>query len=413
MSFRPFRTLRLRLLCLLATVLFAVAEWPAQPAGAATIPGAITSITTTATTVAQWDVVTFGCTWAVPDHSQPGDTFTLQLPSQLRWQGPMDFNLTDPSGQVVATAHASASGLVVFTLTSYVTTHPLNLHGTCTLTTQYTAVQTQPGPETLVFGVGGETITVPIEDAGPCTTACNPPLTAARKDMWWTDPSQTRVQALIRTPATTGASNTVTITDTPDPGLVLDCSTARGEVGQNLDSLGRLTAPLDTGSYPATITCSGSTATISWTGLPAGEHAEFWVQATLSDPHLATYRNNGVVVMNGYPTPVWATIIYSSAEGDGKGDATSPAAPSSTAPSTTPSHAVDVPVTTRPATAPPTSTPQTAPASHAAPSAAPSQQTASLAATGPVTGVGVLIGAGLVLLGGVALLLTIPLTRRH
>lgn len=399
MRFRPFRSLRGRLLCLFSVVLFAVSGWPAQPAGAATVPGGITSITTTTTKVAQWDVITFGCTWAVPDHSRAGDTFTLQLPSQLRWQGPLDFPLTDPSGQVVATAQASASGLVVFTLTPFVTTHPLNLHGTCTFTTQYTAVQTQPGPQTLVFTVGSETIKVPIEGTGPCTTACGP-LTTARKDMWWTDTSQTRMQALIRTPATTGTSNTVTITDTPGAGLLLDCSTARGEVGKNVDSLGRLTAPFDTGSYPAAITCGGSTAQAGWTGLPAGEHAELWVQATLSDPDLTSYRNNGRVVMDGYPTPVWATIIHSSAKGNGDGDMASPTASSSAPPSPTYQVTVDVPLPVPP---------PAATTSHGA----PARQSPSLAATGTVTGIGVLIGLGLVLLGGVAVLLAIPVSRRH
>ena len=404
MSFRPFRIARLRLLAVFAAVLFALAGLPAQPAGAATIPGAITSITTSTKTVAQWDVITFGCTWAVPDHSRAGDTFTLQLPSQLRWQGPLDFNLTNPAGQVVATAHASATGLVVFTLTSFVTTHPLDLHGTCAFTTQYSEVQTQPGPETLVFTLDTSTIQVPIIDAGPCTTACGP-LTTARKDMWWTDTSQTRLQALIRTPPTTAPTSTVTITDTPGAGLLLDCSTARGEIGKHVDSLGRLVAPFDTGTYPATVTCSGSSAQASWSGLPAGEYAEFWVQATLSDPALTTYRNNGLVVMDGYPTPVWATIIHSSAEGNGNGSATTSAAATSSAP---PSTATDLTL------APPSSAaPSTIAPSPAAASSAPSQQTASLASTGTVTGSGVLIGLGLVLLGAVALLLTIPTGRRH
>ena len=365
------------------------------PAGAATISGAITSISTTKKTVGQWDEITFDCTWAVPNGSRAGDTFTLQLPSQLRWQGPLDFALTDPAGHVVATAHANAAGLVVFTLTSFVTTHPYNLHGTCNFTTQYTAVQTKPGPETLVFTVGAETITVPIEDTGPCISACGP-VTTARKDMWWTNTSQTTLQALIRTPATTQPTNTIEITDTPGPGIQLDCTTARGEVGKQLDALGRLVAPFDSGMYPASISCTGSSATAKWTGLPAGEHAEFWVQATVVDPALATFRNNGLVVMNGYPTPVWATLIHSTASGSGNGTSKP-----QTATSVPPSPVVTVNV-------PP------APSNHPAPNIVATAATApALAQTGSGANTGVLIGVALIVLGGLAVVLTMPRRRQH
>lgn len=138
----------------------------AGTARADTIDGAITSITTTATSTAQWARVDLGCTWAVPDGSAPGDTFTLQLPPQLRWFGSTDFALTAPDGEAVAHAHADATGLVVFTLTDYALTHPADLHGSCRFSTQYVARTTDETVH-LEFEVGDEVIRVDLGTSGP------------------------------------------------------------------------------------------------------------------------------------------------------------------------------------------------------------------------------------------------------
>ncbi|MFR0657183.1 Ig-like domain-containing protein, partial [Pantoea sp. SIMBA_079] len=77
----------------------------AAPALASTtIPGAITSVTTDKTAYGYNErlKLTFG--WAVPDGSQPGDTFTLDLPDELAAASLARFQLTAPDGQTVATA---------------------------------------------------------------------------------------------------------------------------------------------------------------------------------------------------------------------------------------------------------------------------------------------------------------------
>jgi hypothetical protein len=359
-------------------------------ASAATIPGAITSITTTQTTVSQWDVVHFNCTWAVPAGAAAGDTFTMQLPPKLKWWGSSDFNLTDPAGNIVATAHANANGLVVFTLTDYVKTHPANLHGTCNFSTQYTAVQTQPGPETLEFQVGSQVHRVPVIDAGPCTVNCEPVITKATKIIRWRDQQQTSLRSGISTPKLTAQTNNVTITDTPSAGLALDCSTAVGLVGTHLNTNRSVATPNDSALYPASISCSATLLTATWSGVPAGEYVQIWVTSVVTDMSLQTYTNNGNVTINGSSKPVTAQAVRKSATGTGEGTGTT--SPPTPTPTPTP----------KPTVSP--KTPATAPQTAASPAA-----TSQLAFTGSVSAVG--LGLVAVLLGSGALLLVIGRRR--
>ena len=184
------------------------------------ITGAFTSISTTSSQVNQWDTVKLTCEWAVPDGSKPGDTFTLQLPDQLKWFGSKSFDLSAPDGSVVATAVADDSGKVLFTLTDYVGTHPDDVHGDCDFTTQYTA-PTQSETVDLTFVVGGDTVRVPVTTVGACTTDCGPDRTKAHKAMWWADGEQSVTQSRILAPKTTEQSSTVVITDTPGAGIAL------------------------------------------------------------------------------------------------------------------------------------------------------------------------------------------------
>src|SRR5262245_17932573 len=85
---RAWRTRRAwRALAAVAALLglAALALLQTTAARAAVIASAITSISTSSSHTAQGDQVDFDCTWAVPDDSRPGDTFTLQLPPELRW----------------------------------------------------------------------------------------------------------------------------------------------------------------------------------------------------------------------------------------------------------------------------------------------------------------------------------------
>jgi uncharacterized surface anchored protein len=313
----------------------------AGTARADTIDGAITSITTTATSTAQWQRVDFACTWAVPDGSSPGDTFSLQLPPELRWFGSTDFDLEDPAGQVVARAHAKADGSVVFTLTDYVLTHPVDVHGTCRFSTQYVAETTDETVH-LEFGVGDQVVRVDVGTVGPCTGDCAVDRDDASKEMWWQDTAQTVTQSVIRAPATTSVLSDVTITDTPGPGLALDCATVDVTIGKVLDADGNVTAPRDDAQYVPRISCTTEAVSVTWSDVPAGEYTELRVRADVVDPSLATYTNAGSVVVDGRTRPVDAQVRHSDAGGEGQGTPS----PTSTSSTTTSSSTTSPPPST-------------------------------------------------------------------
>jgi hypothetical protein len=350
----------------------------APRAAAAEIEGAITSITTTATHTSKGDRVDFGCTWAVPDGSRPGDTFTLRLPDELRWFGSRSFAIASPDGEPVATATVDDSGLVVFTLTDYVLTHPVEVHGTCQFSTLY-AVEGTGEIETVRFEVGAEVIPVDIDTEGPCTQGCDVVRDEASKSMWWYDEQQTVTRSVVRAPATTRETSTVTLTDVPQPGLAIDCTSLVTRVGKHLNASGDVTTPTDDARYPAVVQCSPERLVVTWKDLPAGEYAELRVSSTVTDPTLTSFRNDATVTINGEDTPVTAQVRTSEAGGTGSGTPTSPT-PTTTTPPTTTS-------TTTSATTPPTSTTST---SSTTTSPAPVTTQPSVTAT---TGGGTLVRA--------------------
>ncbi len=357
----------------------------AGSASAAQIPNAITSVTTNATTVGQWDQVNFNCTWAVPDGSKAGDTFTMQLPSQLQWWGSADFDLKDPAGNVVATAHANADGSVVFTLTDYVTTHPQSVHGTCNFQTQYTASQSGPGPEDLVFTVGSQTIRIPITDRGSCTTDCGTPaITGPGKSMWWANSQQTVLQSFLSVKTGDNTSNDVTVVDNPGAGMVLDCTSVAPSVGPQLNQDSSIADPNDDAKYPATINCTPNQLTVSWTGLPAQENVEVWVRTNVTDTSLDTYTNNGTITLNGDSAPVSAQAVAKNASGTGDGTSPTPTpTPTTSTPTPTPTPTTSTPTptptptTSTPTPTPTTSTPKTTPAKTTPAKTTPAKTTTS------------------------------------
>ncbi|SDP73248.1 hypothetical protein SAMN04489867_3662 [Pedococcus dokdonensis] len=339
-----------------AVVLACAALLSAGAARAATIDGAITSITTTATGTTQWDRVDFGCTWAVPDGSAPGDTFSLDLPVELKWFGATDFALAGPDGQSVALAHADPTGHVVFTLTDYVLTHQTGVHGSCHFATQY-AAQTSDGTSHLDFQVGGEVIRVDLPTTAPCSPDCTVDRGTPSKYMWWDDAAQTTTQSVIRASATDSDSSVVTLTDVPGPGLALDCASLTVTIGKVLDAQGYVTDPRDDTLYPPVVTCTTQGASVTWSDVAAGEYAELWVRADVVDPSAATYTNQGTVTVNGRTAPVWNEVRASDAGGDGTGSPTSTT--STTTTSTTTSPTSTSPTSTTSTTTSPTSTTST------------------------------------------------------
>ncbi|WP_337001139.1 MULTISPECIES: Ig-like domain-containing protein [unclassified Microbacterium] len=335
----------------------------APPASAATIEGAITSVTTTERVVAQNDRVEFSCTWAVPDHSQPGDQFTLQLPAQLRWNRTVatDFSLRSPAPEnaEVATAHVDGNGLITFTLTDFVASHPLDVHGSCTFYTEVTYAGGEAETMQLSFG----SIVVPLAydpDAHACPS-CGTEVTVAKKMMWWSDAAQTRLDVYILTPKTKTAGP-VTIVDTPGPGLRANCPILEANVSDRyFEGNGMALAPFD--DVTPDVDCADGQVTVHWPSIEAGRYITIHLTMSVTDPSLKEYGNSGTVTMNdGEVTPISVVTQRQAAGGDGDGTGDTPDTPNTPDVPSTP----DVPATPDVPSTPSTSvTPQAAVAASA------------------------------------------------
>ncbi|WP_311214135.1 MULTISPECIES: Ig-like domain-containing protein [unclassified Arthrobacter] len=350
----------------------------ALPASAAELTDAEITLRTESVVSSQWDQVDLTCEWSVPDNSRPGDTFSIQLPPQLRWFGVTSFDLQNPDGEAVATAMANDSGLVVFTLTDFVAEQPLNVGGTCSFSTQYSVDPGDSEIEELSFTVGSTVLRVPV-DVQPCTSECGPSLpTEAGKAMWWVDPAQTVLESIFYMPPMPARTNDVVITDTPAAGMEIDCSRVTPRVGRVLNDDGNITEPYANEQYPASLDCTPQKLTASWTGLPEGLHVELYVVTQVTDPALDVYENSGTVTISGEETPVSAQTRRSSGSGTGNGTPT-PTPTATATPTPTPSTATPSPSPTTPTA---TSTPSpsastTTPTATASATPAPSPSTAT------------------------------------
>ncbi len=231
---------------------------------------------------------------------------------------------------------------MTFTLTNYVLTHSVNVHGTCTFSTQY-AVATTGTTSSCNFTVGAQVILLEIGTGAPCTQDCPPAHNSALKSTWWSDGTQQSAESRIEAPPTTADISTVTLTDTPGPGLAIDCTSVVPAIGRTLDADGLVVQPGDAARHPAQVVCTPTSLRVTWTGLPPGEYTEVELVNTITDPTLASYSNSGTVTINGFIAPVGSHLARTDGGGTGVGSTPTPA---TTSPTTTPS------TTTQPTTSP-------------------------------------------------------------
>jgi uncharacterized surface anchored protein len=321
---------------------------PSLTASAAVIPSAITSISTNAYVVASGDPVAFTCTWAVPDHSAAGDTFTMQLPPELSWSGLATFPLNNDAGDAVANAVVDANRLVTFTLTDFVATNPIDVHGDCGFTVIWTAATPTRTTDDLVFDVGASVIHVPVNvdpNAHVCDNCTSPQIDIPVKRMWWSDSNtQDLTDSYIGGQELTMDSNDVTIVDEPGAGLALVCDTTgpyryytySGSHGWGADM--HVQTPYDNDIYVPTVDCTPAKMTVHWTNLPAGEVYAVQVRSTVTDQSLAEYTNKATVTVNGESMTTSAETMHETASGTGTGTKTpTPSEPSTPTPSNSPS----------------------------------------------------------------------------
>lgn len=131
-------------------------------ANAEEIPNSIKSLETESSTVEIGSFFKLSGTWAVPDNSQAGDTFRMELPEELRAAAAStNFDLKNANGDVIATAEVveeNGTQVVVFTLTDFVTENPLNVRGSFEMALRVVST-VEPGTE-IVITVGGTALKV-------------------------------------------------------------------------------------------------------------------------------------------------------------------------------------------------------------------------------------------------------------
>ncbi|WP_336708415.1 Ig-like domain-containing protein [Oerskovia sp. USHLN155] len=165
-----------------------------------------------------WQSLRIEATWAVPDGSHAGDTFTLAFPDSPRVTGfAQTFDLKTPAGAVVGTCDVTQDGFAC-TLSSYVET-ATNVHGTLFF---YAQVSSVGEGGTFTFTTGNEmVIEVPVPGGevvpGSGWSAPEQPV----KGGWVSTDGRTAVWE-VYVPSeflAASAGGPVVVTDTYDPRL--------------------------------------------------------------------------------------------------------------------------------------------------------------------------------------------------
>jgi hypothetical protein len=371
-------------------------------ASAAEIDGAITGVNIVENSAGPYQAMQLDLTWAVPDSATQGDTFTLELPPELR-SVTAGFNLLAPDGSVVAVAKVVGT-LVTFTLTDYADTHN-GVHGGAEFAVRWNLANTPAsGPVSLDFTTSTRVFhdTV-IKNPGSGTVDRTEP----RKVGHWVDSGiTTGADALGWTiDSPNGPFDKATFDDKVAAGQAIDCSTVLYQLGKGLDATGHASTfqALPTSKVISSSCAAGELKLVAGPIL-ADQIIRIKYLVTITDPTLASYTNSvDVTVDSTQFSTVVRSIKVQRATGSGTGTPTSPTtSPTSvtTSPTTSPTS-----VTTSPTTSPTsvTTSPTTSPSTG--PTVLPTKLTASptstvggLAFTG--ANVGPMLVVALLLLGG-------------
>lgn len=250
-----------------AVILGATLPMTLTPATAAEVPDAISNVNVTGDAqIGQ--TLTVSANWAVPDHSQPGDTFSLPLPPEFTALQ-TSFPLTDKDGATVATATVE-DGNVIVTLGDYVSTKPLNIGGSMRFNVQINETATPGQPITLAWG---DTVTITP------TAAWNgiPNHTEVTKYSWPT-PDGRGNGWTVEVPGGQQGLTNVTVTDTPkDHGI--QCSSVRVEVATWNGEAFVNWRPL-----LATVDCTGDAATFNIPEIAGGDQAFLMMEVDQDAP---------------------------------------------------------------------------------------------------------------------------------
>jgi hypothetical protein len=298
---------------------------PGLPAATAVpITGAITSVTVTPADPLPGEDLRLDLTWAVPDSAEHGDTFTMDLPDELR-RITGEFTLTDDDGTVVATA-VVAPGLVTFTLTEYVDTHD-NVHGSAFFWVRLDH-ETAAGERVLDFGEVSTTITVqdPEGLGGSGEVVFIDRTHASKRGFWWDEEANQwdvegdNLRYWIEAPV--GPFDMVTFRDTLGGGQQNICVGNRKPkvLFQKVDASGKYKdGPTDAPLADVSVTCTDTTLLVTVKNVPELVLATLDYQVRVVEMGLESYSNSAYVTARTTEL-TQTTVVRTGAGGTGTGN---------------------------------------------------------------------------------------------
>lgn len=283
---------------------------------AAVIEGAVTEITVTPTNPRPSALIRTTIDWCVPDGTQEGDTFTIVMPEQLGGFPP-GFPLTDPAGELVATATIGGNPVTAtFTMTDYAERH-IGVCGDAFFESRLTADDVANTTQTLVYVVNGSTTferVIEVQGVGGPTRG------QGVKRGEFADPDdqcRTVTTNCIEWVLTTrvGPYDTVSFVDTAADGLSFNCNDL-GLLYWTVNPDGTRGTSMTAGAAGATATidCTATDVSVETGPVPANMLVRLRIPSTPDEPTPAggrVYANDASI---GHSGPGGTTTDEVSAE---------------------------------------------------------------------------------------------------
>lgn len=299
----------------------------AQAASAAPVPDAITTVSVEQDSAQSGTQVKIDLDWSVPNGAQPGDHFTLQLPSELS-RFIAAFDLTDDDGSVVAKAVVDNAGLVTFTLTDFVASHPFDVHGSAYFWATFRSAEDPGTPVTVTFTTdSGDEFDDVITVVGATQINRTVPVKAGS----WADPTDQGTTkptgALVwSVAAPRGPFSTLVFEDLAQPGIEIACGTpvrvySTMTTNANGGLINLVTIPA--ADYAAACTPQGITVSMN-RPVADGEFIQVTFNSTIVDPALSSYANTATVTADGRGQTTSAKVDRKGAGGTGTGTGMGP-----------------------------------------------------------------------------------------
>ncbi|TQL44329.1 hypothetical protein FB468_2386 [Leucobacter komagatae] len=308
---------------LLVALLTLGSVFTAPAANAATTNVSITNAQLDKSSAGSGEKIRMSFNWAVPNGAQPGDTFTIVLPSEVRPASTAKFDLERSPGEVVAEGRWSGN-TATFTLAEFVRGKQ-DIQGSAYFSLSWNRdnVNTVDGADYNLHFTGTSSWTLPLTllPDGPAGTG-----QSNSKVGWWLSDDQGSVTpkgqlgwvVYLNSGTATPVDPTMTITDTPGAGSHIDLDSVEGyRDGQPLRkerySVSRL------GEHGISITLVGN-----YPGEPAiynGENIYFRYASDLLPGENGIFTNSATITGNSdAPQQVSSEVRRDGAGGDGNGN---------------------------------------------------------------------------------------------